>query len=656
MLNSGSRGIYRVLGAAGGALGALPLLAPARTLATKLFPVPALPGAERITLDVKQATYFEVAVLLIVVPAAAFFFGRILPAVLATRGVSPERAGLAGLGFGASLLLWRAGAPAKVALGAGLTLATIIVGAQFLRRSKAVIPLALVAVFLAGFIAFYRPAKKLDLFEDGLILFGASSLANGARPYLDVYPIHGWGADGGLNAFFFRWVEHKLQSFQFLRAVMTALALMCLALASILLFRDPAWGTLGFVACLVFCPYLSERHTPALLAYCFFILASRSETLRDWIWAGLVSGVTLFLTLDFGIMLLIAGAIGPIALSLLERRSPLRGVPATLRFGGGFLLGCIPFAIALFLRGAFGEFLRVSFIEIPRVITPAWGFPAGSITQATREETLRACFDPFGAWLAPSLCVLLLVLVATLIVLLFRSTDRVLDASDRAAAICLLLAVLALRGVLGRADLGHRMIYGVFAGLPATWLLYRAWTSSSRFRPLVFAATATAFFLFLRPDRAVSLELTSLAGSGNVRRHDATTSVPVPGYGSAMLERGQAAELERLRRFIDERTPAGRTFFDFGNEPGLYFLLNRRPPVRYSCVPSYETVEKQREVIAALERERPPIAILSSGSPTDIFDSVPNRDRAPLVAQFLDTHYRVVGKVGPRTVGVWKGP
>lgn len=78
------------------------------------------------------------------------------------------------------------------------------------------------------------------------------------------------------------------------------------------------------------------------------------------------------------------------------------------------------------------------------------------------------------------------------------------------------------------------------------------------------------------------------------------------------------------------------------------------PPVLYSSVPSHETAEKQREVIAALERERPPVAILSSGTPSDVFDSVPNRDRAPLVARFLDTHYRVVGKVGRRTVGVWK--
>jgi hypothetical protein len=652
----GSREVYRAMAAIGGALGALPLLAPARTLATRLFPVPELPGIERVTLDVKQATYFETAVLVLCVPAAAIFFGRILPAFLESRGVSALRAHLPGVGFATSLLLWRAGSPARVALAAGLGLAALVVCASFFRRPRILVPLVLLAVFVAGLVAYYRPAGRVDLFEDGLILFGANSLSAGGRPYLDVYPVHGWGADGGLNAVFFRYAEHDLQAFRLLRAVMTALALACLAAASILFFKNLWWAALGFVSCLAFCPYLSERHMPALLAYCFLIRASRSDSSGNWVWAGVISAVTLFVTLDFGIMLIVAGAVGPAAISLLARESPLRAVPATLRFGVGALIGCLPFIVALSSQGAFGEFVRVSFVEIPSVITPTWGFPAGSFAQAAREGSLLACLDPFGSWLAPSLCVLFLVLVAGIVVLLFRAGDRVLDVTDRGAAICLLVAILALRGVLGRADPGHRMIYGVFAGLPAAWLLHRAWTAKSRFRPLVFGLTAAAFFFFLRPDRALSRELTSVAESENVRTQEARESVRVPGYGSAMLARDQASDVQNLRRVIDEVVPRGKTFFEFGNEPGLYFLLGRRPPVRYSHVPSYQTIEKQHEVIAALERERPPVAILSSGTERDSFDGVPNRDRAPLVQRFLDSHYRVVGKVGRRTLGVWKNP
>jgi hypothetical protein len=98
MSDPGSRPINWTVGAIGGGLGALPLLALARAAATRLFPLPALPGAERLTRDVKQATYFETAVLLICVSAAAFFFGRILPAALKSRSLPAERATLAGAG------------------------------------------------------------------------------------------------------------------------------------------------------------------------------------------------------------------------------------------------------------------------------------------------------------------------------------------------------------------------------------------------------------------------------------------------------------------------------------------------------------------------------------------------------------------------------
>ena len=649
-------GPLRVLGAVGGGLGLLPLVAVARSLATRVFPLPDLPGAERLTRDVKQATYFEIAVLLILVPAGAVFFARILPAFLESRRQLARRAYLAGAGFGASLLLWRVEVSAAVSLGAGLVFTTAIVCAPWLRRSRAAAAVVLLALFLGGVFAFYRPLKRLDLFEDGMILFGASSLASGARPYLDVYPIHGWGADGGVQAVFFRYLNHDLVAYQLLKAALAALALACLAAASFLFFRGFFWGIAGFAACLAFCPFPGDRHVPALIAYCFLIAASRSENSKNWTWAGVLTGATLFVTLDFGIMLLVGGLLAPVVLCLGERKPVRRALPPTLRFVGGFLLGCLPFAAFFAARGAFGEFLRASFVEIPQTITQTWGFPAESLTRFLREGSLFHCFNPFLPRAAASLCVLLLVLILVIAILVIRSADRVVDSTDRAAAVCVVIAVIALRGVFGRADIGHQLIYGVFAGLPAAWLLFRVWHSGSRFRPVLAAGATAAFLLFLRPDFAVSGLVRSIEGAREARRSDLVAATPFGGPAFATLDRRQAKDLEPLRRVIDGLVPPGKTFFDFGNEPGLYFLLDRRPPVRYCCVASYQTDEKQREVMADLERERPPVAILSSGTATDVFDSVPNQERAPLVARFLDTHYRVVGKVGPRTVGVWKGP
>ena len=325
---------------------------------------------------------------------------------------------------------------------------------------------------------------------------------------------------------------------------------------------------------------------------------------------------------------------------------------ATLRFAAGFLGGCLPFSIYLAIRGAFGEFLLVSFIEVPTAITATWGLPAPSLAETLRTGGPAAFLDRE----APSLFVLLAVLVAGVSVLLFRRAEGSCEPVDRVGAVSLLVAILALRGALGRADFGHRMLYGIFAGLPAAWLLHRAWNARSRLRPLLAGLAAVGFVVLLRPDVAVSRELRILAAAARVRQLDVDASAPFGGSASPILVRGQARELEDLRRVVDRLVPPGSTFFDFGNEPALYFLLDRRPPVRYSCVPSYQPIGKQREVIAALERKRPPVAILASGTGRDAFDGVSNRDRAPLVARYLDANYEVAGTVGSRTIAVRRSP
>jgi hypothetical protein len=327
---------------------------------------------------------------------------------------------------------------------------------------------------------------------------------------------------------------------------------------------------------------------------------------------------------------------------------------ATIRFLAGFLAGCIPFAAFLATRGAFVEFLRVSFVDVPKTITPTWGLPAPSLAEGLRSGSLASLFDTASSREAPSLAVLLAALAVAVVLLLFRRAENLCEPIDRSAVLTVVVAMLALRGALGRADVGHRMLYGIFAGLPAAWLFYRAFRIRSRLRPFVAGASAVACFLLLRPDRAVGRELRTLEASVGARRLDLLASRPFGGSAFAVLERAQANDLEDLRRSIDGLVPPQKTFFDFGNEPALYFLLDRRPPVRYSCVPAYQTVEKQREVIAALERARPPVAILASGTGRDSFDGVSNRERAPLVARYLDRNYEAAGRVGSRSIALRK--
>ena len=128
-----------LLGAAGGVAGAIPLLPLARTFASRVFSLPRLPGAALQSGDIKEATYMEVAVLLLALPAAALVLGHLLPRLLETRaGFTPALSEWPGAGFGLSLVLWRSGAPAKYSLLGGVLAGLLFaVAALLLSRGRA---------------------------------------------------------------------------------------------------------------------------------------------------------------------------------------------------------------------------------------------------------------------------------------------------------------------------------------------------------------------------------------------------------------------------------------------------------------------------------------------------------------------------------------
>jgi len=514
--------------------------------------------------------------------------------------------------------------------------------------SGRVVGLGLLALLLAcGWTLYYQPGAPVDLFEDGQALGPASEYLQGARPYLDTYPVHGWGADGGFDALAFRTVGPSLQTHRLRRAAVTALALTALALCAYSLFESIRWAAVALTASLCFCPFVSERQALALGALALLLRAARREAPVLWLWAGVVSGAALFFSLDFGLIALAAGLSAGLALWLLAKRD--EGRPAlcgALWLSGGAALGALPFLAILARERALGAFFRVSFREIPVLVSETWGLPAGSAALAVRETPLWKFPLVLATGEGVPALFPLLTLAAAVTILLFRAASGPLTSTDRAAAVAVAFSGVALRGMLGRADAGHYSLYGIFVGLPAAWLLYRA-----RRAPLVAAVLLLGLSAPLHPRATLLLEWQAIQASRPARDASLEEGSRVPRGGGARLPRAQAEELHALRRYFDEQLSPRETFFDFGNEPGLYFFLERRCPVRYAAVPLYEPPDRQHEVVAALERNRTPLAILSSGRWLDAFDGVPNRRRAPLVAAYLDVHYTPVAVVAGRTIG-----
>lgn len=542
--------------------------------------------------------------------------------------------------------------PAILAFALFLFLALPALAPGPLRR-PALLP-ASVALFLfaCGMTVFYQPGGPIDLFEDGQILAAADVYAGGGRPYIDTYPIHGWGADGGIDAFLFRIFGPTVETFRVRRGIMTAGALVALAAAAAALFEPIAWKAAAFLAALCICPFVSERQLPAFASLAFLVRAARFRRTRDFAVSGALGACELFYSLDLGLIVLTGGlagaATGPFLSSGLRRIGS--GARNAFAFAGGACVASLPFLLLLAGSGGLPGFFRTSFLEIPRTIGDVWGLPAGSAREFLVHLDPRtilngSAFDP-----SQSGTFLLFLLAAAGAVCLLRSTHGTFDDIDGAAWAALAVAAAATRGVLGRADAGHFALYGVFAGLPAAWLLYRA-SHVATGRVALTGALLLVLLLKLHPMATISLERDAVAAGATNRNVWRRDGIRVPRSGAATLPAGQASDILALRSFFDSRLARHETFFDFGNEPGLYFFLKRPLPVRFICVPCYESPAHQTEVIVALERERPPFAILSSGSGRDAFDGVTNRERAPLVAAYLDSTYEPWGEIRGHRIG-----
>jgi len=514
-------------------------------------------------------------------------------------------------------------------------------------RSSAAARTALLLLLCAGAWRVQHPAVHwLDLFEDGCSLAPAQRYLVGARPYLDVLPVHGWGTDGGLDAVAFRTWGSNLRVFWLRHAIWEVAAFALLAVASFAALGRPFWGALALLFALDVCRVTIERQTLAFAALACLVAAVRTRKSGALFAAGALAGAELMHSLDYGLVVLLGGGIGLLVASVLGSPAGSRvGTAARveLRFWTGAALGALPFLMLLGRLGSLPSFLRASFIDAPRWVDAAWGLPAGDAWKSLLWlRSVDALVKVFSGTAGMRSLFFLALLAAAGAALLLRASAGRFDASDSAACVALAVAAAAMRVVLGRADEPHLERYGLFVGIPAAWLLMRLWDAGPSRRAL-FVAAAALMLVRLHPIRALESELTLIEAAGRTDRE--SPGAPAPRSGGALLPAGEAQSLALLTDYMDRRLGPNETFFDFDNQPALYFVTGRESPLRYTTVAQYESLERQREVLEVLEKRKPPVAVLPSGLYGNL-DGVPNAERAPEVARYLESHYQRDGEVG----------
>jgi hypothetical protein len=482
----------------------------------------------------------------------------------------------------------------------------------------AVYPLALYSYSNAVSVMTAEGKPRVNFFEDGHSLLPASEYLRGERPYADILPAHGLVEDGLFDYAAMRLGDVTAGSRTKTREVMgnlTCVAMYFLALA----VTGSAEGAL-FAVLLSFLSGGYSGHVRLLapfLTLTAIVTAVRRRRPRLFAYAGFGTVVCGIISLDFAAYTFLTFVVAVLRYGRRAWRPAVIGVAA----------GALPLFVVLAVGGILDDFMRGTFVETLGV------GPAYTLTLFTAPEAMARlhAFPDVLAALLDGRSFLYLFWCAMAVFTGVTVTRR----APRRLEPIVLLGVWITATAISYAE-RHHLYFGMVSTIVLVYLILRLLRRRS---PLAIAAIVACI--------ALSVPTTHLGVLGWMRKARGPLEahwVEVPDVRRARggyFHESDAKVIASVKKYLDLSLQPDETFFDFTNSGILYFLFRRDCPIRLYEVAFYETEAQQREVIRMLESNPKVRAALVPSTPKGRYsvDGVPNADRAPLVWQYLQTHF-----------------
>ncbi len=468
-----------------------------------------------------------------------------------------------------------------------------------------------------------------NLFEDGHALLPASEYLAGRLPYRDIAPEHGLISDGLLQASELRLLGMDYSGISRGDRLVGAFfwpLIFAMATAASGKVEIGFWATaLSF---LLFPQYLFLRVMASFGVLAAASFARRRPTVRAWV----LTGALIPFAVLWGVEFALYGALASLAAIVVSRGRRGRNLIA---FTAGASAMSAVIGVAFAALGIAKDFIHITFLYLPK-LAPAYmlGFPKlpDSIGERPFPDSLAALGDPgaFYFW-----C-LLLALVAVAVT---AANIEAISEKGRALVPFLVWFLSATLSVIERHHIGYPMfIVPVAIVLGARWVAGEGESVLRRGAAallLVWAVVVGGLVGLLR-GVAIGLQNTTLSSAYVLP----TSPKRVDG---AAFRIEDAKAVAAVSEFIGSRLAPGDTWLDFTSTSSLYFYFDRRCPIRYYEVASYETPEAQNEVIRAIDRNARVRAVLvhlgAGAAGGEAIDGVPNRERAPLVWSYVEAHF-----------------
>lgn len=475
-------------------------------------------------------------------------------------------------------------------------------------RRRFSIALAMV-IFLSMLFIHDHPYAHMDPFHEGEHLTPAWLFLQGERPFGDVFLLHGLGVDGGLDAL----VGARLPHTRRLQTVLDAAALALLVpIAAELtvtaagLFAAVLLPLCGIAALWIpVFPYF--RLAPLLVAVWAVLRYARTRRTGALLCAYLSAALGVLWSLDVGTY-----AVAGVGAATIVLRPPWRRVLLSAA-----VAAAVPLAILLALRADVRQFFVDSYIIIPSAIDAVWALPA---PEPFTANGLRYYLPP--------------VFYGFLLALAVKRRDARI-------AVVAIFSILLFRTAAGRVSWSHTRF-----AVPLLGIAFVAFVLEPLRNRIAVAvlAIAAVFYFEVPQNLAAGAKLASQWPAR--QRHEGL--VPHPLARGIYTTEDNATQLATLKQYVDSLGPG--TIFDFSNERALYMMLKRKPAARCFDVPMLSAPRLLDETMAAMEAA-PPVAVILGGDPViATFDGVPNRQRVPRLAAWIDARYPRRTEIGRFTV------
>ncbi len=543
---------------------------------------------------------------------------------------------------------------------------------------------------------------EVDLFHEGEFLVPLHEVLRGGFPYRDFYLQHGFLHDLGIPWLGATLFAPSLAGVRWMRALVAPLGLVGAYSLVVALTRARVFPALLFLLAAAASPVgVKDRAFFGLCSIAMLALSLRTDTglalrldafgerasggLRPsldvlrcgWtlVASGALAAAALLHSVEVGLYTLATAVVFLAVLGLCRRASSLgsRLLPLGCFVLGAMLVG-IPFVVWLLAHGALGDFASNLFVQT-RYQLEVWGTAYPSFFKNFHQLAAGPDHAPLSTWWMTGKVwwfyspILLTLSAAWLAHRALRGRLRS-SSTDTALLLLTLAASFFFRSTLGRPDSEH-VHYGILFPLLLLVFVVAAFARDGwgrlRDRPAhwsqrlgaaasLLAAAGLSVLLLAWADQApgprhgfedawakLSGRYASLPG---IRRFDASLTT------QDLVPAAQWESIDAVSRLLATLSAPTDRIFDFSNEAGILFFADRRSASRYFQIAYAALPQMQQEIIDELEARQTPIVLYKSKGLLVHMDGIANTVRYPLVADYLNSHYRVAQRVGQ--LEIWK--